>query len=401
MFTKKIRLVAGLLIAAVTITTVPANVFTATEKDTYIWDMSAGFAAGAHHAIDDTVVLSETEMDYIVSTIIKGEAPLVAEPEKVEPVNPYANMAVAKVEEYVNVRAAADENAEVLGKLYANGVATVLETLDGWYKVTSGNVTGYISAEYLVVGDETACIAAQKRVATVTTSERLKLRKEPNTTSKVLAKLPSGLQVSVVDESVEGWVCVEYGGNTGYISTMYSKVETIYSYAESKEEEAARLAAEEAARQAAEEARRAAEEAARVEANRKQQYANAANKTYYPPSGTGGQAVVDYAMQFVGNPYVLGGSSLTNGIDCSNFVMRIYEAFGVTLPHNSYQLRTVGYEVSASEIKPGDIICYQGHVSIYAGNGKCVHASNRKDGIKVSPKWNYTHVITIRRIFDN
>ena len=401
MFTKKMKFVAGLLVAAITVTTVPADVFTATEENTYVWDMSAGFNAGAHHAIDDTVVLSETEMSYIVSTIIKGEAPVVDEPEQVTPENPYINLAVAKVEEYVNIRATADGNAEVLGKLYANGVATVLETLDGWYKVTSGSVTGYISAEYLVVGDEEACIAAQKRVATVTTSERLKLRKEPNTTSKVLAKIPSGLQVTVVDDSIEGWVCVQYGGKTGYISTLYSKVETIYSYAESKAEEAARLAAEEAARRAEEEARRRAEEAARVEANRKQQYANAANKKYNPPSGTGGQAVVDYAMQFVGNPYVLGGSSLTNGIDCSNFIMRIYEAFGVKLPHNSYALRSVGYEVSASEIKPGDIICYQGHVSIYAGNGKCVHASNRKDGIKVSPKWNYTHVITIRRIFDN
>lgn len=401
MFTKEIKVLAGILIAAVTITTVPASVFTATEKDTYIWDMSAGFAAGAHHAIDDTVVLSDTEINYIVSTIIKGEMPLVAEPEQEEPENPYANMAVAKVEEYVNIRAAADENSEVLGKLYANGVATVLESLEGWYKVTSGSVTGYINAEYLVVGDEAICVAVQKRVATVTTPERLNLRKEASTASRVLVSLPSGAKAGVVDESIEGWIGVQYGDKTGYISSQYASVETTYSYAESKEEEAARLAAEEAARRAMEEARRRAEEAARVEANRQQQYANAANKTYYPPSGTGGQAVVNYAMQFVGNPYVLGGSSLTNGIDCSNFVMRIYEAFGVSLPHNSYQLRTVGYEVSASEIKPGDIICYQGHVSIYAGDGMCVHASNRKDGIKVSPKWNYTHVITIRRIFDN
>lgn len=399
MFTKKMKFVAGLLVAAITVTTVPAGVFTATEKNTYMRDMSAGFNAGAHHAIDDTVVLSDTEMRYIVSTIIKGEAPLVAEPEKVE--NPYDNMAVAKVDEYVNVRAAADENSEVLGKLYANGVATVLETLEGWYKVTSGTVTGYISAEYLVVGDEATCVSVQKRVATVTTPERLNLRKTASTSARVLVALPSGSKVEVTDESIEGWIGVTYKGKTGYISAQYASVETTYSYAESKEEEAARLAAEEAARRAEEEARRRAEEAARVEANRKQQYANAANKKYNPPSGTGGQAVVDYAMQFVGNPYVLGGSSLTNGIDCSNFVMRIYEAFGVSLPHNSYKLRSVGYEVSASEIKPGDIICYQGHVSIYAGNGKCVHASNRKDGIKVSPKWNYTHVITIRRIFDN
>lgn len=399
MFTYKRKLVAGLLVAALAVTTIPADAITATEQNTHMWDMSVGFSAGAHHAIEDTVVLSDVERDYIVSAIMNGDAPLTTIPEEI--LNPYANTAVAKVDEYLNIRATADENAEVLGKLYNNGVATVLETIDGWYKVTSGTVTGYVNAEYLVVGDEAACVAAQKRVATVTTPERLNLRADASTASRVLVSLPSGAKATVVDETVEGWIGVQYNNKTGYISAQYASVETTYAYAESKAEEAARLAAEEAARRAEEEARRRAEEAAQIEANRKQQYANAANKTYYPPSGTGGQAVVDYAMQFVGNPYVLGGSSLTNGIDCSNFIMRIYEAFGVTLPHNSYQLRSVGYEVSASEIKPGDIICYQGHVSIYAGDGKCVHASNRKDGIKVSPKWNYTHVITIRRIFDN
>lgn len=398
MFTKGMKFVAGMLIGAVVVTTVPADVFTATEDNDYMWDMSVGFTAGAHHAITETIVLDDTEFDYIVSGIINGELPLVSEAEK-EDADPYANMAVVKVEEYLNIRAAADENAEVLGKIYNDCVATVLETLDGWYKITSGNVTGYVIAECLTVGDEAAYLAASKRIATVTTPERLNLRREASTSSRVLVSLPSGTKVTVVDESIEGWIGVQYNNKTGYISSQYATVETIYSYAESKEEEAARLAAEEAARIAAEQARLAAEEAARIEANRKQQYANAANKTYYPPSGTGGQAVVDYAMQFVGNPYVLGGSSLTNGIDCSNFVMRIYEAFGVSLPHTSWELRNVGYEVSASEIQPGDIICYEGHVSIYAGDGKCVHASNRKDGIKVSPKWNYTHVITIRRIF--
>lgn len=263
------KFVAAILTAAVIVTSIPANVIAATENDVYKWDMSVKVTAGAHHAIDDTVVLSDTEINYIVSAIIKGETPVVAEPEQE--------------------------------------------------------------------------IAEQEML-------------EPE-----------------VDEAL------------------------------AKAEEEARLAAEEEARRIAaeEEARRAAEEAARIEANRKQQYANAANKTYNPPSGTGGQAVVDYALQFVGNPYVLGGSSLTNGIDCSNFVMRVYEAFGVSLPHNSYKLREVGYEVSADEIKAGDIICYQGHVSIYMGDGRCVHAANSEDGIKISPKWNYTKVITIRRIFDN
>lgn len=220
MFTKRIKLVAGVLLAAVVVTTVPADAFEATEESTYTWDLSVGFTAGAHHAIGETVVLNDdADKDELVSGVVNEEAPVVSEAEK----------------------------------------------------------------------------------------------------------------------------------------------------------EAARLEAE----------RLAAEEAARLEAERLAK----------------GQAVVDYALQFVGNPYVLGGSSLTNGIDCSNFVMRVYEPFGVVLPHTSYELRSVGYEVSASEIQPGDIICYSGHVSIYIGDGKCVHASNPEDGIKVSPKWMFYKVITIRRIF--
>lgn len=371
---------------AVLVTTVPAEIFTATENNNYAWDMSGGFSAGAHLAMEETVVLNNEESEYLASGVVDGEAPLVSEVEP-ESENPYANMAVAQVNESLNIRAEANTNAEVLGKLYTNGVGTVLETLDGWYKITSGNVTGYVSADYVTVGDEATCVGASKRVATVTTS-RLNLRREPSTSAGVKTVITSGVKVDVLDESVEGWVKVQYKSYTGYISTDYATVETVYSYAESREEEAARLEAEAAERSRQEEA-----------AAKKKQQQEAAAKTYNPPTGGDGQAVADYAVQFVGNPYRLGGSSLTNGIDCSNFVMRIYEAFGVSLPHSSYSLRSVGYEVSASELQPGDIICYSGHVAIYIGDGAIVHAANRQDGIKITPKWNYTRVITIRRIF--
>lgn len=116
-----------------------------------------------------------------------------------------------------------------------------------------------------------------------------------------------------------------------------------------------------------------------------------------------GQAVVDYAYNFIGNPYVYGGTSLTNGIDCSAFVRAVYKNFGVSLPRTSYEQRSVGRAVSVSDIRPGDIVCYSGHVAIYAGNGQIVHASNSKPypagGIKVS-KYNYRTIITVRRIFD-
>lgn len=113
-----------------------------------------------------------------------------------------------------------------------------------------------------------------------------------------------------------------------------------------------------------------------------------------------GEDIVEYALQFVGNRYVYGGSSLTNGTDCSGFVMRVYEAFGFSLPRSSYYQRSAGREVSAEEMQPGDIICYSGHVAIYMGDGKIVHASNKVDGIKVSDDWQYRKVISIRRIIE-
>lgn len=113
------------------------------------------------------------------------------------------------------------------------------------------------------------------------------------------------------------------------------------------------------------------------------------------------QELVKYALKFVGNPYKMGGTSLTNGIDCSAFVQQICKKFGYSIPRTSAQQRSAGKEVSAKEKKPGDIICYSGHVSIYIGDGKIVHASSRKTGIKVSNRWNYKKVITIRRVIND
>lgn len=111
-----------------------------------------------------------------------------------------------------------------------------------------------------------------------------------------------------------------------------------------------------------------------------------------------GQAVVNYALQFVGNPYVWGGTSLTNGADCSGFIMSVYAHFGYSLPHSSAAMRSCGRSVSYSEAQPGDIICYSGHVAIYMGGGQIVHASDEKSGIKVSSNAAYRQILSVRRI---
>lgn len=397
MINKNLRLTAGLLATALFISSVPAEAFASSSAEVteYITGGTYSFSAGAHSAINETVVLNITDDSVLADNeadVTENDTPIVSEPEQQEPVveetpevpvDEYANIAIAdKINEYLNIRQEPDTSASVLGKIYKNGAAIVLEDLGEWLKVESGSVTGYISAQYVTVGDEAVCKAAATITAKITTNS-LRLRKEATTESGIYTLLGTGQSVTVLDDSIEGWLKVKYKSYTGYISSDYAEVTTTYTYGESKEEEAARIAAEKAAQ-------KKKEEAAKKETS--------TNKTYSNPTGSDGQAVVDYALQFVGNKYVWGGESLTNGVDCSGFVMKIYEKFGYSLPHSSYKLRSVGKKVSESDLQPGDIICYSGHVAIYIGNGKIVHASNKKDGIKITDNYKYKKVITIRRL---
>ena len=332
-------------------------------------------------------------------------------------------MIVAQVEGYVNVRKHADEDSEILGKLYDDSVGTVIKEKDGWYKIKSGSVTGYVKADYVAVGTTKLLRQVGTRVATVDT-QTLRVRKKADTDAKVVELVPGGEELTVVSEKKkdDGWVKVSVEGGEGYGSTDYVTLSTQYTYAESKEEEAARLAEEEADRKAAEAAAAAAAEAERAAAGNastgntssgtsssssssssgsssSSSSSSSSDRSYSAPSGSNGQAVANYACQFVGNPYVYGGSSLTNGADCSGFVMAVYAAFGVSLPHSSSAQRSVGYGVSVDEIQPGDIVCYSGHVGIYVGNNTIVHASTPSTGIKYTSPVNYRTILAVRRIF--
>lgn len=302
----------------------------------------------------------------------------------------YDGICIAQVNDYVNVRSLPSEEGEILGKLYNESAGTIEEDADGWFKITSGNVTGYVKSDYVVTGDAAEELAEQvgKRVATVTT-ETLRVRSEASTEASILGLIGEEEELTVTDETDE-WVQVSIEEGDGWVSKEFVDLRTDFVQAESKEEEKARLEKEEAAKE--EGKRKAAAVAAKT----------GASQGAVLGSGSGsssGNAVVSYASQFVGNPYVYGGTSLTNGTDCSGFVMGVYAHFGVGLPHSSSAMRSMGYGVSLADAQPGDIICYSGHVGIYCGNNTIVHASTAATGIKYTSPANYKPILAVRRIF--
>lgn len=294
----------------------------------------------------------------------------------------YLNMAFSNVSDFTYIRSAPDESSDWVGKLYQNSAAEVLEYNEGWTKIRSGSVEGYVSADSLLTGSQAEEHAAEyeQNQATVT-ADLLNVRDGQGTYANVLTQISSGGQYDITGDAVEGWYPVKVGEISGWVCGDYVDVQKKYAYAESKAEEEQRIAAEEAAR-LAEEARLQQE---------------ALETAVIQEQVSSGQAVIDYACQFIGNPYVWGGTSLTEGADCSGFVQSVYANFGISLPRTTWDMESVGTPVSYEEALPGDIVLYDGHVGLYMGDGNIVNAMNEADGIGICSA-TYTPIITIRRV---
>lgn len=276
----------------------------------------------------------------------------------------YTNLGIANVDNNLNVRAIAAEDGKLVGKLPKDAACEVLDNDGTWAHIISGKVEGYVSVEYLLTG-----IPAKRRaeelattMARVTT-DSLKVRAEANTDSEVITMVPNGEELEVA--SVEGdWVKVYLDDEEVFVSADYVEVSSELGTAITMTE------------------------------------------LFY------GQGVSDvrvdvcqYAKEFLGNPYVWGGTSLTNGADCSGYVLSIFKKYGVSLPHSSVAQANCGTTISVSEAQPGDLIFYGNgrsinHVAIYIGNGQVIHASNPKTGIRISNVSYRSPVKAVKILYD-
>ncbi len=314
----------------------------------------------------------------------------------------YLNFAIADVDHYVNVRSQPTTESEVIGKIYDGAVAEILETAGenaDWFQIVSGNVEGYIKAEFFIFGEAAAEVMDQyvTRYAEVK-ADRLNIRAEQSIEAARIGYIDCGQKVVILEDCGD-WLRVRYAGSKeGYVSAEYVTVSEEYSYAKTLEEE------EEEAK-----AQRLLEVQNSIEAEEIPEEILQAEfpETTYTSNEELRKAIVDYAMQYVGNKYVSGGTSLATGTDCSGFTCFIYADFGISISRTPVgQYTGAGRSIDYSEIQPGDIICYQSagrtkcsHVALYIGNGQIVHAANSRKGVVVGAA-DYDNIIGIKNVID-
>ena len=267
----------------------------------------------------------------------------------------------------LNVRSGASMSASVVGSYKEGTKVTCYGTSGSWTKVKYDGETRYVSTQYLSTKAPSSGSSSSSFTETSTTTytryvtaSSLNVRSGASTSSSVVGTYREGTKVTCYGTS-GSWTKVKYNGVTRYVSTQYLSASAPSSGSSGSSSSSS----------------------------------NAATN-----SSSKGQWVANYALLFVGNPYVWGGTSLTNGSDCSGFTQSVYKHFGYSIPRTSASQRSAGKAVSWSERQVGDLICYSGHVAIYIGNNKIVHSSNPKDGVKITSPANYTTVLAVRRIVD-
>lgn len=274
----------------------------------------------------------------------------------------YTNLGIAQADGNINVREVPGTEAEIVGKLQNNAGCEIIGTDGEWTQIESGKVKGYVKSEYLLTGEAAIAKAQEVKqtVATVTTTT-LYVRDEANTDSHVITMMPEGEELEVL-EVLDGWVKINVDSDEGYVSSDYVSIATELPKAQTMTEV---------------------------------RYGQGVSDVRV--------SLVSYATQFVGNPYVWGGTSLTRGADCSGFVLSVFANYGISLPHSSKAQANCGTKIAASDAQPGDLFFYGNgssinHVAIYIGGGRVVHASSPKSGIKISGAYYRTPVKVVRVI---
>lgn len=274
--------------------------------------------------------------------------------------NFYDRPGVSNVSNYLNIRAGAGENEKIIGKLPSYAGCEILEDANGWYKISSGGITGYVKSDYILTGDEAKQAAMNHaELMAIVHADRLNARTEPSTDAKIWTQISENERYHVA-EQLDGWVKIEFdesgeGDGDDEISAAYVSSEFV-------------------------EVRYALSEAIKFSPTEE--------------SASLRSRIVNYAMKFLGNPYVWGGTSLTKGADCSGFTMSVMKNFGISLPHYSGSQAKSGKRIKSSEMRPGDLVFYGNsrgrinHVAMYIGNGQVINAASRRSGIKIST-WNY------------
>ena len=379
----------------------------------------------------------------IIECVVEQAAELEIEFDLAQYVDEYENFAIAKVNDYLNVRSIASTEGEIVGHMYNGSVCEILERVEGedgiWFRVVSGSVEGYVKSDYFIYGDSALeVIGDYVRKVAIVQCNFLNVRADASIDSSIVGSVEAGdkldLYIEEVEEIVETtvetvtaedadddasidseideiaedieeeiqWVKVYYTAEkVGYVSSEYVIIQEDYICAKTIEEERAEALAKEEAEKRRQEQAAAAAAAARVE----DVTITAVPKTDYESLSELRQNIVEYAKSFEGTRYIMGGSSLAGGTDCSGFTMYVYAAFGYTIGRTpSSQWSSAGRLISTEELQPGDIVCMGTsscyHVALYIGDGLIVHEANSRQGCIISGLYNFEPILGFKNVID-